>query len=824
MNTLGLGGGGNMGAPAISPHDPRVMFLACDLGGLYRSEDFGESWQLVDARGMRGDNNGLRIDGNPIPVCAVVFDPVNVTRVYAYGPSCGLRFSADGGKSFPDQNILYADSPVGQGPPLKMTALGIDPGMSGRPVLFGTALGVYQWDGNQYVQTNLFDKSGQFNAVGFFVEENMHMGHRTFYAAVGSRIYTRTEVTTTWMLLKDFVVPIQSFAGADDVNGTTLYATIGTRMKGQLITSDVLVWNNSSGVWKSSVTGFEDKPFYLTIACARNDRDFAYLTVSADVTPSPPNFNNIMGVYRNTQGGAGSWQSIFWYTDYSIRELIKNQNLPNYVPNVETGWQEWELKSASESPPNGITVCPTNPDVVLVVNQGAYITRSAKTILPGQTDDKWRQVHTKKIGIEDKQQPWASRGLEVTSTWQYHIRLSARNEHYICYTDLGLARSEDGGATWTRIAVPRRGFSQTQANADPSMNSWINAYELAETVGALFLAVSSLHDIPQDTILEKGLAHEDGGVYISTDGKIWKDISDNLPHCPVTSLIIDNHYFLWAAVFGDGVWRRHLGGGTWLPVGTPGTNKNVTRLRFEKKNNGQWSILCSVMKDKTGDKGGVFRFTNGQWMTVFDPVKLNAGYPVDFGFNKDDPNDEEHYFVGTLGGNPYGGVYEKQGANWQKVLDFAGNDQNTTYMSPKNAPYDYLLTGFGAEFWSGRVFITTDTHGIWVRWAPVPDGPEQFTELLDADGKRVLYLRNTRMLFDTEQRDEPIGLYKAGPDLIAQGGFLALVGILLIFVAIILYIFTFGAARLFKHETRDLLYLCTFGYGVIKILITNWHE
>src|SRR5918911_816821 len=100
---------------------------------------------------------------------------------------------------------------------------------------------------------------------------------------------------------------------------------------------------------------YRDRTFYLLAACAQTDRNFVYLTISADITPKQEkNPNNILGVYRNTQGGFGNWQSIFQYTDYSIR------GTPSYVPNVETGWKEWELKSASDSPANGIAVCPTN--------------------------------------------------------------------------------------------------------------------------------------------------------------------------------------------------------------------------------------------------------------------------------------------------------------------------------------------------------------------------------------------------------------------------------------------------------------------------------
>ena len=47
FSSVGLGGGGAMFAPAISPHDPNLLFVGCDMGGVYRSADGGESWTMI---------------------------------------------------------------------------------------------------------------------------------------------------------------------------------------------------------------------------------------------------------------------------------------------------------------------------------------------------------------------------------------------------------------------------------------------------------------------------------------------------------------------------------------------------------------------------------------------------------------------------------------------------------------------------------------------------------------------------------------------------------------------------------------------------------
>lgn len=47
---------------------------------------------------------------------------------------------------------------------------------------------------------------------------------------------------------------------------------------------------------------------------------------------------------------------------------------------------------------------------------------------------------------------WVCNGLVVTTTRHHYIDPFQANRHYIAYTDIGLARSTDGGKTWQRLA------------------------------------------------------------------------------------------------------------------------------------------------------------------------------------------------------------------------------------------------------------------------------------------------------------------------------------------------------------------------------------
>ena len=47
---LGPGGGGAQFYPAVSPHDPNLVLVACDMTGAYISEDGGKSWRMFELR------------------------------------------------------------------------------------------------------------------------------------------------------------------------------------------------------------------------------------------------------------------------------------------------------------------------------------------------------------------------------------------------------------------------------------------------------------------------------------------------------------------------------------------------------------------------------------------------------------------------------------------------------------------------------------------------------------------------------------------------------------------------------------------------------
>src|SRR5262249_36962353 len=85
---VGLSGGGGMFTPAISPADPNLMMINCDMSAAYLSEDGGHNWRMIHHAQLRSDTR-----------CRPAFHPSNPAIIYA---SSGgqLRISRDRGRTF----------------------------------------------------------------------------------------------------------------------------------------------------------------------------------------------------------------------------------------------------------------------------------------------------------------------------------------------------------------------------------------------------------------------------------------------------------------------------------------------------------------------------------------------------------------------------------------------------------------------------------------------------------------------------------------------------------------------------------------------------
>ena len=85
--TIGPGGGGWLTTIEISPHDPGVVYVGCDVGGIYKSTNSGVSWQII--------NNGL----TNYYILDIAIDPQTSATLYA-ATQGGVFKSTDSGDSW----------------------------------------------------------------------------------------------------------------------------------------------------------------------------------------------------------------------------------------------------------------------------------------------------------------------------------------------------------------------------------------------------------------------------------------------------------------------------------------------------------------------------------------------------------------------------------------------------------------------------------------------------------------------------------------------------------------------------------------------------
>ena len=82
---VGIGGGGAMFSPTLSPYNPDIAFVSCDMGGSFITNNGGKSWKQV----LEKDQH----------IGAITFDSRN-GRFYACGFNGSAYFSEDGANNW----------------------------------------------------------------------------------------------------------------------------------------------------------------------------------------------------------------------------------------------------------------------------------------------------------------------------------------------------------------------------------------------------------------------------------------------------------------------------------------------------------------------------------------------------------------------------------------------------------------------------------------------------------------------------------------------------------------------------------------------------
>jgi hypothetical protein len=717
------------------------MFVACDMGGLYRLRralDGSFHGDLVDTREMYMPYS---IDGSTVSTpYRIAFDPTDPNTIYAAGSELGLRSS----NSLGDRGTwIDIHGPWEQQSRIAIIIVAVD---SVKHLYIGTqsidnsSVGAVYFQNAQGQWETCKDANGADItgvAAGFIsaIDPTLNPPQPAQFLATRTHVYLLNSATGRWdditggLPVSGSQDGIRAIAGGADQAHLVLYVTLS----GQ---NGVYRYVHQPNGWMwERAQGLDSAVEYERLGVAASTPDTVYTTGWDGNTGA--------AIFKSTDMG-NSWDRVY------------NCPADNMCHFNGGGWLEYDESLGFGGPPLGFAVSSVDPGVAMFTHMGGvYVTSDPNNVA-------WQAAYTKPVGARGKNTVWQSVGVEVTTVWHYYIDLYDASRHYICYTDIGLGYSQDGGQTWRR---------QRPANAQGT--GFHNVYELAfdpHQAGHLWAGVSEQHDIPYAYSLTPTGS---GGVLYSQDfGQTWQDATGDLPNnYPVVSLILDtirnpSTPRLWASVYGLGVYYSDNGGQHWTAFNNGlgnGTNKNTYQLHLHSDG----TLFCSIAAGGSGSDGtGLWRTPSGNstWQEITGSIPWQDRYAVGYAVH---PAHSDHIYLCTyraLDYNTPSSLYKSEdgGATWTEVLSCARlnpqypNGTDSFFFAPFFDPQDPDHTLYVTSYEEG-IRQTTDGGQSW---------HEVFTE--------VPFLNTQRLTFDQSTAGSPTtyvttfgaGVFKLGEVLV----------------------------------------------------------
>jgi photosystem II stability/assembly factor-like uncharacterized protein len=699
--SVGLSGGGGMFTPAISPHDPDLIIVNCDMSCAFRSTDCGETWEMFHHQYLMGNTR-----------CRPVFHPADPNVVYAaHGYHGGLRISRDRGATW---------EPIGEELPAGLNELAIDAG-DGSFLLAGA------WEGT------FFSRDGGENwqraqgirgeVVGFHIDQTSPQGRRRCFAGAGEAVFVSEDSGATWNQIGEGLAAkkLLDFAGASDeqTGEVVLYCSAESEVVDGQFLGGVYRSRDGGLTWQQAMGAGID-----TRARERWGRKFApqyQFVLTTDVKPLTVYAcrERSNQVYRSDDGGE-TWRPTFFSETGSADLNLE----PNYLT-AELGSSEMNLSGAG--------INPADPNMIITTDwMCCQITRDG--------GESWKTLHTRPAagqGEVAKGQRWENTGLVVTTVWHYYIDPFEKNRHYMAYTDIKFARSEDAGKTW---------YSQWDK---PLRNT---TYELAfdpDTPGKIWGAFADLHDIPNNNVIsgKHYWPRAGGGVGLSEDfGKTWRDSSEGLPNKPVVSIILDprspkDARVLYAAFFEAGVFKSTDDGESWVKksdgLGAPDTNERACRLILHDDG----TLFCLVTALRKDDRyvpegPGLYRSRDGAESWEWTNSSQLLLWPKDFDV---DPRDSNVIYLGAADAdNREGGLYKTTdgGETWKRISRESHEVFGAT-VHPKRPDWVYMCLCEGAP--GHGLWLSKDGGETWEPFVGIPFRNIQRVSF-DPDDDSIIYV------------------------------------------------------------------------------------
>ena len=667
FTNLGPGGGGAIYNCSASPHDPMLIFVWCDMSGLYRSTDGGQSWTLLDKRQMR--------NGCP---CKVLFHPTDPNVVYGVGGGV-LKVSKDKGLTW---------SPLTTEQPWKgETVTRLYAGPSKPEFMFlGTDKSAFLSTDGGKTWKKIEGITGR--SVGF-----ADKAPGGFFVATSDGVWKyRDEALEPmndglpWTGLRDFCGVIEV---APHVGESLLFCVIpskavdGKFAGGVYICEDGKTWKSAMGQGINTTLGKQlygnaEIAQYNHVQMSTSDPNVVWCTTPG--TGYLPPYQR--GVYRSADRGK-TWTHTYFFDS---RGAAKD--------NVEATWLDLDFNWGWGGSPSTFSVNPAHPEWAFYTNSGElFITRDA--------GKSWQSAQSKPAGERKPGQAWQSTGLEVTVI---HDLVFDPFDHTVVYggwSDIGLLRSADRGTSWT-----------LSSKGSPWQNTFYEILPDPARKGVVYAAASNHHGIPEWVYIEN--PKPTGGIVLSTDGgRTWKKISSDIPESPATSICMDptsppDKRTLWTAVCTKGVYKSTDGGDSWQlkSNGLPEDNKHV----YQIKRHADGTLFVSITGDRKKSVfkplAGLYKSVDGgeNWTCITKDLGLHWTNGFDF-----DPADSKTLYLtsSAIPAGHDGGVHKTTdgGASWKKLdLNYDKSLQGYIHV------YAVLVDPKDTK----NVYVSTGGHGILV--------------------------------------------------------------------------------------------------------------
>lgn len=701
---VGPGGGGAMFCPTVSPHNPKIALVSCDMTGSFITYNGGQLWRMFNLRGA---------------VSFFVFDPVDSNTIYAN--SIGLFKSIDKGISW---SLVYPSPEevvglVSKGDHAQeqivtkdrtessVLALAVDPANSeklfavitsdGLTALFISNDGGLHWKKERDLEDGIQD---------VFIKPSSPINDRTIFVTGKNSVFVRKNGIWKRNSGPSGVKYVTNYSAGfnSKEDKFIIYAISG---KGYFNATKELLgifysedggetWENrQEGLLRLNEEGAA-APEWRSISTCRDNPEVVYVS-----------FNNLT-IDKQTEGiGVAKSQDYGQTWELSwIDQFSNGKSFP--AANFHGGWLNERFGPGWGENPFAIGVAPTNPNIV-------YTTDFGRTIKTTDGGKNWQQVYSKKL----ENGGWRSKGLQVTTGYGIVFDPFDQKHVFLLNTDTGLMESFDGGESWE---------SATRNNGIPA--SWINStYWLVfdpDIAGRVWAVMSGTHDLPRPKMWRAGGVEKfKGGILFSKNaGRIWTPVSNQLGEAAFTNIVIDedsdpDQRILYACAFGKGVYKSVDGGQSWQLRNKGIRGNEPLAWRIERRKQDGVLFLIQSRRSEDGsigneDDGVLYRSDDNAetWQEVKMPSGVNAPTSLII-----DAFDSTHFLLsawgrktdGKFSPDQGGGIYlsHDEGKTWSNVLVEDQHIHDLSY-DPRNKTY--YACGF-----NGSAYRSVDGGRSWTR-------------------------------------------------------------------------------------------------------------